>query len=228
MKVAEKKYYHDLILKYKNDMKRSWGLIKNIIVNRNKKLTHQTKFRIRNDDSTTDKNIISNKFNDFFINAGPTLARVIPISKNKPSHYLGQSFSETVFLAPVTQEGINLKIKSLKDTATGYDDINAMSLKLTNQFICQPLTHLCNLSLTQGAFPEHLKIANVIPLYKTDDPMLFNKYRPVSLLCVLSKVFEKVMYDRIITFLENFKILNENQFGFRKNKSTYMAFITLV
>ena len=156
------------------------------------------------------------------------MVRVIPISKNKPSHYLGPSFSETVFLAPVTQEEINLKIKSLKDTATGYDDINAMSLKLTNQFICQPLTHLCNLSLTQGVFPEQLKIANVIPLYKTDDPMLFNNYRPVSLLCVLSKVFEKVMYDRIITFLENFKILNENQFGFRKNKSTYMALITLV
>ena len=156
------------------------------------------------------------------------ISRVIPISKNKLSHYLGQSFSETVFLAPVTQEEINLKIKSLKDTATGYDDINAMSLKLTNQFICQPLTHLCNLSLTQGVFPEQLKIANVIPLYKTDDPMLFNYYRPVSLLCVLSKVFEKVMYDRIITFLENFKILNENQFGLRKNKSTYMALITVV
>ena len=80
----------------------------------------------------------------------------------------------------------------------------------------------------QGVFPEQLKIANVIPLYKTDDPMLFNCYRPESLLCVLSKVFEKVMYDRIITFLENFKIFNENQFGFRKNKSTYMALITLV
>ena len=58
--------------------------------------------------------------------------------------------------------------------------------------------------------------------------MLFNNYRPVSLLCVLSKVFEKVMYDRIITFLENLKYLNKNQFGFRNNKSTYMALITLV
>ena len=53
-------------------------------------------------------------------------------------------------------------------------------------------------------------------------------YRPVSLLCVLSKVFEKVMYDRIILFLENFKILNENQFGFRNNKSTYMALLSLM
>ena len=132
-----------------------------------------------------------------------------------------------MFLAPVTQEEIILKIKSLKDTATGYDKINAMSIKLVNQFITQPLTHLCNLSLTQGVFPEQLKIANVIPLYKTDDPMLFNNYRPVSLFCVLSKVFEKVVYDRMILFLENFKILNENLFGFRKNKSTYMALLSL-
>ena len=113
MKVAEKQYYHDLILKYKYDMKRLWGLIKDII-NRNKKVAFQTKFRIGNDDVTTDKNIISNKFNDFFINIGPTLARAIPDSKNKPSHYLGQRLGETVFLAPVTQEEIKLKINHLK------------------------------------------------------------------------------------------------------------------
>ena len=81
-----------------------------------------------------------------------------------------------------------------------------MSLKLVNQFITQPLTHLCNLSLTQGVFPWQLKIANVIPLYKTVDSVLFNNYRPVSLLCVLLKLFEKVTYDRIVLFLENFKI----------------------
>ena len=96
MKVAEKKYHHDLIIKYKHDMKRWWGLIKDM-VNRNKKLAHQTKFRIGNDDSATDKNIISNKFNDFYINVGPTLACVIPISNNKPSHFLAQSFSKLCF-----------------------------------------------------------------------------------------------------------------------------------
>ena len=122
MKVDEKQYNHDLFLKYENDMNRSWGLNKDII-NRNKKVAFQTKFRIGNDDVTADKNIISNKFNDFFINIGPTLARAIPDSKNKPSHYLEQRLGETVFLAPVTQEEIKLKIKLLKDTATGYDKL---------------------------------------------------------------------------------------------------------
>ena len=128
-----------------------------------------------------------------------------------------------MFLAPVTQEDIKLKMKSLNDTATGYGEINAMSLKLVNQFITQPLTHLCNLSLTKRVFPEQLKIANGIPLYKTEDSTLFNNYRPVSLLCVLSKVFEKVMYDRIISFLENFKILNENQF--RKKQTNLQIYL---
>ena len=61
----------------------------------------------------------------------------------------------------------------------------------------------------QGVFPDELKIANVIPLYKCEDPMKFNNYRPVSLLSILSKVYEKVMYNRLIEFLETEKILHE-------------------
>ena len=130
MKVTVKKFNHDLFLKYKYDMKRSWGLIKEYSKYKHKTCPPNEKFQIGNDDATTDKNIMTNKFSDFFINVGPTSAPVIPISKNKPSHYLGQSFSETVFLDHTTQEEIKLKIKSLKDAGTGYDDINAMSLPL--------------------------------------------------------------------------------------------------
>ena len=85
-----------------------------------------------------------------------------------------------------------------------------------------------SLSLTQGIFPSQLKIANVIPLYKSDDPMLFNNYRPVYVLCVLSKVFEKFMYNWVSTFLEIFKILHENQYGFRKKSSTHFALLSFV
>ena len=77
-------------------------------------------------------------------------------------------------------------------------------------------------------FPNQLKMANVIPLYKSEDPMLFNHYRPVSLLCVLSKVFEKIMYTRLLDFFEKFKIIHDNQFGFRKGRSTHMALMILM
>ena len=58
--------------------------------------------------------------------------------------------------------------------------------------------------------------------------MVFNHYRPVSLLCVLSKVFEKIMYERLLKFLENLKLLYSEQYGFRRKHSTYMALLTLM
>ena len=60
--------------------------------------------------------------------------------------------------------------------------------------------YILNLSLSEGLFPDELKIANVVPIYKADDSIQFNNYRPVSLLCILSKVFEKVMYTRLSSF----------------------------
>ena len=89
------------------------------------------------------------------------------------------------------------------------------------------LVYMINLSLQQGIFPKEIKIANVLPLFKANDPSVFNNYRPVSLLCALSKVYEKVMYNRLISFLEDFNILFENQFGFRKLHSPYMALMVL-
>ena len=73
-----------------------------------------------------------------------------------------------------------------------------------------------------------MKTANIIPLFKADDPMLFNNYRPVSLLSIFSKIFEKAMYTRLVDFLEMHKVLYDKQFGFRKNHSSYMAHMILV
>ena len=107
-----------------------------------------------------------------------------------------EALKETLFLSPVTETEINKIVRALKDSATGHDDISSQFLKLALNSIVDPLTHICNMSLTEGVFLNTLKVANVIPLYKSDDPMCFNHYRPVSLLCILSKVFEKIMYRK--------------------------------
>ena len=86
-----------------------------------------------------------------------------------------------------------------------------------------PLSFLCNRYLIRGKFPSELKHANVLPLFISGDVLLFNNYRPVSPVCTLSKVFEKVMYSRQLNFLDYHKILIGNQFGFRKLHSSYMA-----
>ena len=94
--------------------------------------------------------------------------------------------------------------------------------------IIGPLCFLCNRSLRDGVFPLELKLANVLRLFKSGETMLFNNYRPVSLLCTWSKVFEKIMYSRLLNFLDYHKIIIGNQFGFRKLHSYYMALMLMM
>ena len=72
-----------------------------------------------------------------------------------------------------------------------------------------------------------MKIARVIPIFKSDDQSLFTNYRPISVLPSFSKFFERVIYNRLMQYLMNFNILCSNQYGFRKNHSTALALIDL-
>ena len=152
----------------------------------------------------------------------------IPKQNLNPLQYMGHPVPHTIFLSPVTHAEINQIIMGLKNGAVGYDEITAVTLQLVSLHIIEPLMYICNLSLNQGIFPTEMKLANVIPLYEANNPDVFNNYRPVSLLCTLSKVLERVMYSRLIEYLETFKISLDNQFGFRKWHSSYMALIQLM
>ena len=227
LKIAEKQHFSELLINCQNDVKKAWEIIKNI-VNRNKSRQLQTKFQLNDGNFTTDGSIISNTFNDFFINIGPNLAGKIPNMGISSVDYMGQPLVNSIFLSEVTSNEISQILGSLKNGAAGYDEINACLLKLVSPFISEPIMYLCNQFLTEGLFPMELKLANVVPLYKSDDSFVFHNYRPLYLLCVISKVFEKVMYNRLLEFLETYKILTNSQFGFRKLHSTYMASMTLM
>ena len=228
MKVAEKQHYYDLLVEYSYDIKKtSWGIIKSII-DKNKKPHIQGRFRNGENLITSHNELISNKFKDFFINIGPTLAKSIPCVNKSPLSYLDNRLTESIYLAPVSENEIGQLIKSLKDTTAGFDDLNSMCLKISSQFLLKPLTHICNLSISQGIFLEQLKTANIIPLYKSDYSMSFNNYKLVSVLCVLSKIFEKIMYKRVTAFLEIFQIFHDNQYGFRKKSSTHVALLIFI
>ena len=106
-------------------------------------------------------------------------------------------------------------IKDLKDSSSGWDEIDAGILKTSLNHITLPFTHICNLSLLDGVFPKELKIARVCPIFKGGNPMLFVQYRPVSVLPVMSKVLERIMYNRIYDFLQDLEALYSYQFGFK-------------
>ena len=93
--------------------------------------------------------------------------------------------------------------------------------------ICTRLSFIINLSIITGIVPDDLKIARVIPLFKSGDSSLFSNYRPVSVLPAFSKILEKVIYNRLLQYLTKHNILSDNQFGFRKHHSTKYALTLL-
>ena len=112
--------------------------------------------------------------------------------------------------------------------SAGIDGIPADVIKNCSDIFAPLLTSLINLSFSQGTFPSCLKIARVIPISKGNDKTDINNYRPISLLSVVSKVFERIRYSRNISFLEKLHLLNDSQFGFRSKRSCVDAIAHIV
>ena len=182
------------------------------------------------DSKITGDKAIANGFNNFFVNIGPSLAKRIPKCNDILfTQYLPDKIDDTMFLQPVTEEDIlqlvvNAKSKKSKD----HDQFDMCLVKKIIPHIVKPLAHICNTSLMNGIFPDRMKIARVIPLFKNGDVKEFSNYRPVSILSQFSKILEKVFHNRLMSFINDKQILNDSQFGFRKNMSTAMAIIELV
>ena len=116
-------------------------------------------------------------------------------------------------------------IVDLKNSAAGHDEISASLVKEISSFIVIPLTYICAKSMEQGIVPAGMKVAKIIPLFKSGDPSCFTT--PISPYINFA-FLEKLVYKRISSYLENQKILYEHQYGFRKKHSSYMALLQLV
>ena len=91
-----------------------------------------------------------------------------------------------------------------------------------------PLSKLINTCLDAGYFPDFLKIARVTPVFKNGDPTQFGNYRPIAVLSIVSKIFEKIIQIRLTDFLNKQGSIFEGQYGFRRGHSTHMAITDLV
>ena len=101
-------------------------------------------------------------------------------------------------------------------------------IKHVKDSITVPQVHICNRSLVTCIFPSEFKIANVVPIYKSGDELVFSNYRPVSVLPVFSELLERLVYNRLSPHINDNKLLYEYQFGFQKGKSTHLAIMMLV
>ena len=113
-------------------------------------------------------------------------------------------------------------------TSMGHDNLPISLLKSCNLELSPILAHLTNESLSSGVFPDTLKIAKVIPVFKSGDNRCITNYRPISVLSNISKIYEKLVCARLNKFLVDKQLLHDNQFGFRPKLSTCLALLQLV
>ena len=126
--------------------------------------------------------------------------------------FLTTNFVNSMFVDSATrQEIIEIANSFRTGTAAGHDNLPMGIIKEAISVISEPITPIINLSLSSGVVPRELKIARVIPIFKTGDRGLFNNYRPVSVLSIFSKLLERVMYNRLLNFLNKYNILSINQ-----------------
>ena len=101
-------------------------------------------------------------------------------------------------------------------------------LRSAKHIISQPLSMIINKSIEYGTYPSKLKLAKVIPIYKSGDESDPSNYRPISLLSIFNRIFEKMMYNRLKSFIEKCNILHDSQYGFREKRSTEHAILDII
>ena len=125
-------------------------------------------------------------------------------------------------------EIITIVNKLTQKTSTDCNDMNMSFVKNIIHLVVQPFTYICNLSFATVIFPDAMKIAKVIPIYKTGAKDEFSNYRPISLLPQFSKILENLFDDRLEQFISKNNILTDCQFGFRTGRSSSMAIVNLM
>ena len=166
---------------------------------------------------------MANAFNSYFANISNEILSKIPNVQNSPLDYLLTPESNSFTVFPTTREEIEDIPSSLKTgKATGPSSIPIDIFKVLKYVISKLLELIFNASFMTGIVPIDFKIANIIPVYKTGSHTYLGNYRPISLLSIFSKILEKLMYNRLLNFLDRNDILFEKQFGFRSGHSMNM------
>ena len=209
-------------------MKKTWKGINEIISlrpNSSRKLINQIK---HNNILIDDPKLSSDTFNNFFINVGTNTDKSIPIAFASPISYLKHRVNSNFTILPTSIAEVMSLILQLDDSkAPGPTDIPIKILKIAAPIIVSHLVNIINKSFELGIYPNSLKLAKVIPIFKAGNKTEVNNYRPISLLPTLSKIIEKLMHIRLFSFLETHKVIYNSQFGFQKGKSTNHSLIEI-
>lgn len=219
---AAKRALHDNMIELSSNKSiTAWNIIKSLS---NPITTPQVLSLNINNKLVTDIPLLTDEFNVYFANAGN-----IPRGNAPPRLHLPASTYPHLVLFPTHPKEIRLLAKTLScKHSSGLDEVPGSLLAKSIFYLAQPLAFIINASLSSGIFPKNLKKSLVIPIHKKGSKTDINNYRPISLLSSFSKIYEKVMLERLISYLSEHSILSTSQHGFQQKKSTSTAIFTFL
>ena len=221
---AKKAYYENAFNNCYGDQRKTWKTINELTSRKsNKTVINEMEYNGVNSGDQTD---IAEMLNSFFTEIGPSLSRDVTEVDKSFEEFLTETDKNFVFEKTTPTHVFALLSKLCKSKATGLDNISAKLLRECPDVIAETLTHIFNQSLMTGIFPDEWKSARVTPLYKNSgkrsDP---TNYRPISVIPVVAKVFERIIYDQLYHYLTKNNFLSCHQSGFRSLHSTLTALI---
>ena len=227
IKFAKKAHYMNAFHENESNVKKTWGII-NELTSRKQNNSHVKEIKL-NGSSVSDPPGLSETFNTHFASIGPKLMEKIPCDENNCSYleYLNCHISGNTFELKSTTSSMvcSLLDKLCKSKATGLDKISAKLLRYCPDLLSESLTVIFNCSINTGIFPDEWKCSKVIPLFKHGERRDLNNYRPISIIPVVAKVFERIIYDQIYAFLTDNNLLCNSQSEFRCLHSTVTALL---
>ena len=227
MRSSKRDYYSKVLEDNKSNIKNTWKVLNGIIKKGSGKVGYPTYFQT-NSKTFNDMSLVADEFNKFFVGVGPDLAKKIRDTGNG-NNATNKTIVNSMFLKETDEkEIIDIVNTCIAKTSIDNNGIDMALVKSIIEYVVKPLTYICNISLKTGIFPNRMKIAKVIPIYKAGDKHELTNYRPVSLLPQFSKILEKVFYKRLEEFVTKNNILCEQQYGFRANRTTTQALIEFV
>lgn len=230
---SKKSYYYNYFSNHINKPKKMWQAINDLAANKWKDKGGPNKLII-NSNIITDETKICECFNHYFSTIGSVLASQIPTKHLTDTLDSMQDLktaqtTDLMDLSPATTDEVTKIIDNLDpNTSSGIDGISTKAVKSVKKLIVIPLTKCINDCLNRGVFPDSLKIARVSPILKSGSKFDPCNYRPISVLPVISKIFEKVIYSRLETYLNSKDFFFKKQYGFRPKTNTLSATVDLV
>ncbi len=224
--IAKKKYYTSYFKRYSSNSKLQWQMINKLLNKNSKQKIKISKLRYK-DRVVTNPQDIADSFNDYFTNIAQNLKNENNLVRGIGSG--GQSLPQSsrcaydMELEDCSQFEITSIIRKLKNKSTS--DMSILPLKSVCNVLSPVISELVSHSLHEGVFPSKLKLAKVIPLHKNGSRSEITNYRPISLLSCFSKIFEKVMQERLVKHLKARNILYPSQYGFRAGHSCEHALL---